>query len=269
MGESWDPVWTEPSTQGDTEWQPPNTTHSACSEVPSRPQPPGTHLQSLLPVPSARASTVEGAGSWPRGTTSGSWACAMPVQCSPGTAGPRLLPSVGSRRASSFTRLPPCRSLQAGSVNGALMGLGSWAAPKLSWRNSGCFSPSSSPIRTIPQCSPSSQGPGWPEVLSQRPLRAQGNHRPSVGAGRVQKAEVPVLLACAGPDPSGRLTSRTPFPAAIVSPSRLPVPYFSLLERLLVPWGLLPSFITSLPGGGGQGERQVPNPGASHKRSGS
>ena len=201
----------------------------------------------------------------------------MPVQCPPGTAGPRLLPSVGSRRASCFTRLPPwsrsMASLQAGSVNGALMGLGSWAAPKLSWRNSGCFSPSSSPIRTIPQGSPSSQGPGWPEVLSQRPLRAQGNHRPSVGAGRGQKAEVTVLLACTGPDPPW-MTDFPPPPALLPSPppSRLPVPYSSLLERLLVPWGLLPSFITSLPREGGQGERQVPNPGrkeASQKRSGS
>lgn len=82
-----------------------------------------------------------------------------------------------------------------------LDGTWSWAAPKLSWRNSGCFSPSSPSIRTIPQCSPSSQGPGWPEVLSQRPLRAQGKHRPSVGAGRARKAEVTVLLACTGPDP--------------------------------------------------------------------
>lgn len=154
-----------------------------------------------------------------------------------------------------------------------LDGTWSWAAPKLSWRNSGCFSPSSPSIRTIPQCSPSSQGPGWPEVLSQRPLRAQGKHRPSVGAGRARKAEVTVLLACTGPDPPWMTDFPHP-PALLPSspPSQLPVPYYSLLEWLLIPWGLLLSFITSLPGGGGQGERQVPNPGrkeASQKRSGS
>ena len=36
----------------DTEWQPPNTAHSACSEVPTQPQPPGAHLPAL-PKPSA------------------------------------------------------------------------------------------------------------------------------------------------------------------------------------------------------------------------
>lgn len=148
---------------------------------------------------------------------------------------------------------------QAGSINGVLRVLGSGAAPKLSWRNGECFPPSSSPTGTIPQRSPSSQVPGWPGVLGQRPLGAQGNCRSPVGAGREQKAEVTELLACAGPDPPWMPAFPHP-PALLPSspPSRLPVPYYSLLEWLLVPWGLLPSFITSLPGGGGAGREAGP-----------
>ena len=50
---------------------------------------------------------------------------------------------MGSRRVARFTWFPPWSwyraGPQAGSVNGVLMVLGSQAAPKLSWRDGGCF----------------------------------------------------------------------------------------------------------------------------------
>ena len=156
LGESWDPVWTEPSTWGGTQSGNPRTLliPPAAKSPPNHNPQAHTcrHCQSLPPIPSAGAGTGEGAGSWqghhPRKLSICN-ACSAP----PGTAG-RLLPSGGSRRVSCFTRLPPwswsVAGLQAGSINGVLRVLGSGAAPKLFWRNGECFPPSSSPTGTIP-----------------------------------------------------------------------------------------------------------------------